>query len=176
MRHVGVWVTATALTVSVSVGLTPASGADKPRPIAAGMTVTMEYTLTLPDKTVADTTQGREPFSYVHGKQQIIPGLEKALTGLKPGEKKHITVAPEEGYGLYDAKRKLTVPKANVPPEVKVGTVLRSQDGQPATVLEITEDSVVVDTNHPLAGKPLVFDVTILKVEKPMETPQKTPH
>jgi FKBP-type peptidyl-prolyl cis-trans isomerase 2 len=144
--------------------------------IADGMRVTMEYTLILPDKTVADSTKGQPPFSYTQGKQEVIPGLEKALVGLKAGDKKHVTIPAAEAYGLYDEKKKVPVPKKNVPPDVKVGTKLRSQSGQEANVVEIKGDSVVVDVNHPLAGKDLTFDVNIVNVEKappPVPKPAK---
>jgi FKBP-type peptidyl-prolyl cis-trans isomerase SlyD len=156
---------AAALIMS-GMGLGSLAYAEKPLLIGDGMMVTLEYTLTLPDKTVADSTAGQAPFAYTQGNHEIIPGLEKALTGLKPGDKKRITVPAAEAYGLYDEKKKVTVPKSKVPPDVKVGTRLRSQDGMEAKVAEIKGDSVVVDVNHPLAGKDLTFDVNILKVEK----------
>jgi FKBP-type peptidyl-prolyl cis-trans isomerase SlyD len=148
------------------VGLGSPGAADKLLKIADGMKVTMEYTLTLPDKTVVDSTKGGPPFSYTQGKQEIIPGLEKALTGLKAGDKKNVTIPAAEAYGLYDEKKKVTVPKDKVPPDVKVGTRLRSQSGQEAKVVEVKGNSVVVDVNHPLAGKDLTFDVNIVNVEK----------
>ncbi|HZS10692.1 MAG TPA: peptidylprolyl isomerase [Nitrospirales bacterium] len=135
-------------------------------PIADGTKVTLEYTLMLPDKTVAETTVGQEPVSYVQGKQEILPGLEKALTGLTEGQRKTITLSPEDAYGVYDASKKVEVPKSRMPPDIQVGTRLRGQDGQEAKVEAIKGDTVVVDVNHPLAGKALIFDVHILKVEK----------
>jgi FKBP-type peptidyl-prolyl cis-trans isomerase 2 len=150
--------------------------AEKALQIADGLKVTLEYTLTLADKTVADSTAGQAPFSYVHGGHQIIIGLEKALTGLKAGDKKRVTIPAADAYGLYDKAKIVTVPKKNVPPETKVGAMLRSASGQPAKVLEIKGDSVVIDTNHPLAGQDLTFDVNILKVEQPPKaTPEKKP-
>ena len=87
-----------------------------------------------------------------------------------------MTILAPEAYGLYDKTRIITVPKKNVPPEAKVGAMLRSATGQSAKVLEIKGDSVVIDTNHPLAGKDLTFDVNILKVEHPPKaTPEKKP-
>ena len=135
-------------------------------PIADGTKVTLEYTLMLPDKTVAETTVGQEPVSYVQGKEEILPGLEKALAGLTEGQRKTITLSPEDAYGTYDANKKVEVPKNRMPPDIQVGTRLRGQDGQEAKVDAIKGDTVVVDVNHPLAGKSLTFDVHILKVEK----------
>jgi len=155
-----------ALVVGV-VGSGGMAGAEKAVQIADGMKVTLEYTLTLPDKTVADSTVGQAPLSYTQGKQEIIPGLEKALAGLKAGDKKRVTIPAAAAYGLYDEKRKVEVPKKNVPPEAKVGTRLRASNGAEAKVVELKGDVVVVDTNHPLAGKDLTFDVNIIKVEAP---------
>jgi FKBP-type peptidyl-prolyl cis-trans isomerase 2 len=139
----------------------------EPSPVIAdGAKVTVEYTLALPDKTVLETNVGKEPISYTQGNHEIIPGLEKALAGLKAGDKRHVTVTAEDAYGPYDEQKKVTVTKEQVPPEVKIGTRLRAQNGMEAKVLSIDGNSVVVDTNHPLAGKSLVFDINVLKVEK----------
>jgi FKBP-type peptidyl-prolyl cis-trans isomerase 2 len=143
----------------------PAS-ASKPEAVGNGTKVTLDYTLTLPDNTVADSTVGQEPMSYVHGAHQIIPGLEKELTGMKVGEKKQITVPSRDAYGPYDEKNKVTIPKERVPNNVQVGMLLRAREGgQPVRVIEVNEKEVVIDANHPLAGKDLHFDVKILNVE-----------
>jgi FKBP-type peptidyl-prolyl cis-trans isomerase 2 len=95
---------------------------------------------------------------------------------MKAGDKKRVTIPAADAYGVYDKAKIISVPKKNVPPETKVGTMLRSASGQPAKVLEIKGDSVVIDTNHPLAGKDLTFDVNVLKVEHPPKvTPEKKP-
>lgn len=169
-----VWIAAMAALVVSGVWLNGQASDEKALQIADGMQVTLEYTLSLPDKSVADSTDGQAPFSYMHGGHQIIPGLEKELTGLKAGNKKRVTIPAADAYGLYDKARIITVPKKNVPPEAKAGTMLRSASGQPAKVLEMKGDTVVIDTNHPLAGKDLTFDVNILKVEHPPKaTPEK---
>lgn len=154
-----------AVAAAGLAGLVGTACAEKALQVGDGMKVTMEYTLSLSDKTVVDSTAGQAPFSYTQGNQEIIPGLEKALTGLKAGDKKRVTIPAAEGYGLYDEKKKVTVPKKNVPPEAKVGTKLRAANGMEAKVVEVKADAVVVDTNHPLAGKDLTFDVNIVKVE-----------
>lgn len=154
-----------AAVVVGAVGLGGTACAEKAMPVGDGMKVTLEYTLTLPDKTVADSTAGQAPFSYTQGNQEIVPGLEKALTGMKAGDKKRIMVPAAAAYGLYDEKKKVEVPKKNVPPDAKVGTKLRASNGAEAKVVELKGDVVIVDTNHPLAGKDLTFDVNIVKVE-----------
>ena|SRR3989475_6541161 len=164
----GFGVTRIAITVLLGfAGSALPAQAEKTLQIADGLKVTLEYTLTLPDQTVADSTAGKEPFSYIHGEHEIIPGLEKGLAGLKAGDKKRIVLTAADAYGSYDEKKKVSVPKANVPPETKVGSLLHSEEGLEARVIQVSGDSVVLDMNHPLAGKDLVFDVDILKVEKP---------
>ena len=139
--------------------------------VADGLKVTLEYTLTLPDRTVADSNVGQPPFSYTQGAHQIVPGLEKALTGMKAGQSKHVEVAAQEGYGAYDQKARVTVEKGRVPAGVKTGDLLQSADGRTVKVLEVEEKTVLLDLNHPLAGKNLTFDVKILKVEKQAPPP-----
>jgi FKBP-type peptidyl-prolyl cis-trans isomerase SlyD len=146
----------------------PAAHGEKMLPISNGSKVTFDYTLTLADKTLVDSTVGKDPFIYIHGEHQINPvALEMALTGLKAGDKKRVTLPAAQAYGSYDENKRVKVPIRYVPPETKVGSLLRSQEGLEARVLEVTADSVVLDTNHPLAGKSLVFDVHILDVERP---------
>lgn len=138
--------------------------------VADGLNVSIEYSLELPDKTKIASNIGQEPVSYVQGEHQIVPGLEKALTGMKAGETKKVEVASADAYGAYDDKAKLTVERNQVPDDVEAGTLLSGPDGRPVKVLEVSKDSIVIDMNHPLAGKDLVFDVKVLKVEK-VETP-----
>lgn len=164
---------AVALAIFMSPTLYAGAAADQAPAIADGSKVTVEYTLALPDKTVLESNVGKEPISYTQGKQEIIPGLERALAGLKAGDKKHVTVPAEDAYGPYDEKKKVTVTKEQVPPEAQVGTRLRSQNGMEAKVVAIDGNSVVVDTNHPLAGKALVFDINVIKVEKQESKPAK---
>ncbi len=147
----------------------PAAPQEAAATIHDHMNVEMEYTLTADDK-VVDSTQGREPFKYVHGQGQIIPGLEKQLTGLHVGDSKDITVSSKEGYGPIDPSAFVEVPKTQLPKEVKpeVGLVLRGVDPDGhqfrATIHEIKDQTVTLDLNHPLAGKTLMFKVKILSV------------
>ena len=154
--------------------------------IADGKKISLEFTLSLDDKTQVQSNIGQEPMVYVHGTQQIIPGLEKQLTGLKAGETKHVEISPEDGYGPIDPKRTQEVDKDKIPEEArKVGSKLTGQgpQGQPmyAEVKEVKEKTLVLDLNHPLAGKKLIFDVKVLKVEnapspeKKVEMPGATP-
>ncbi len=135
--------------------------------VAAGREVSFEYTVRLKDKTVVGSNVGKDPVTYVHGRKQIIPGLEKALAGMKAGQSKHVEVPASEAYGPYDETARLTIDRSQVPPDTKPGTTLATHEGRPVKVLEVREDKVVIDLNHPLAGKDLVFDVKVLKVAAP---------
>ena len=139
--------------------------------IADGMTVTLEYTLSLPDATVVDSNVGDAPISYLHGAHEIVPGLERALTGMKAGDSKRIEVAAIDGYGAYDMKKRMTVEKSQLPDGIKDGDLLESPDGQLVRVVRVGDTDAVIDTNHPLAGKNLTFDVKVLKVDREPQAP-----
>lgn len=135
--------------------------------VGEGLRITLEYTLTLSDQNVVDSNVGQDPFTFTQGAHEIVPGLEKSLVGMKAGEKKRVEVPAAEGYGPYDKKARTTVEITRLPQNLKVGDVLKGSDDRLVKVLEVNEKSAVLDLNHPLAGKNLTFDVTILKVEKP---------
>jgi FKBP-type peptidyl-prolyl cis-trans isomerase 2 len=137
--------------------------------IAAGRTVSMEYTLTLDDGTTLDTNVGGEPLVFEHGSQQIIPGLEKQLEGLSAGESRTVVVVPEEAYGPVDPEAFQEVELEQIPGDARaVGTILVADDGsgnqRQVRVAEVRHESVLIDFNHPLAGKTLNFAVKILEV------------
>jgi len=138
--------------------------------VSDGKQVSLEYTLTLEDKSKIDSNVGKEPLVYTQGAHEIIPGLEKQVAGLKVGDSKRIEVSPAEGYGEVDPARKQEVEKTRIPEDArKVGAKLTGQgpQGQPifAQVTEVKDTTVVLDMNHPLAGKKLIFDIKLLKVE-----------
>jgi FKBP-type peptidyl-prolyl cis-trans isomerase SlyD len=152
-------------------GQTPSRFSFKPAAeIHEGAIVTIEYTLTDDAGAVIDTSAGKEPMTYVHGAGQIIPGLERALNGLKIGDHKKVQVPPEEGYGLPDEKAFQELPREKIPPDAqKVGAMLMTKgaDGRmiPIRVHKVSATTVVVDLNHPLAGKTLNFDVTVKDIK-----------
>jgi FKBP-type peptidyl-prolyl cis-trans isomerase SlyD len=135
-----------------------------------GSVVSLEYTLSGEDGKTIESNKGKEPLKYTHGGQQIVPGLEKGLAGMKPGEEKRVKVKPEEGYGPVDPKGFQEFPKDKIPSEaLKVGAMLTAKGPQgqqiPVRVHEIKEKTVVLDLNHPMAGKTLVFDIKVLDVQ-----------
>ncbi len=136
--------------------------------IKEGSKVKFDYTLTVDGK-VEDTSAGRGPLEYTHGAGQIIKGLEKELLGMNVGDKKTVTVAPEEGYGkvLEEAIRRVPKTAVGGAEHLKVGDMVGASNAGHtfrAIVKEITDTEVVLDFNHPLAGKTLLFDVEIKEI------------
>ncbi len=132
--------------------------------------MSFDYTHTDVSGKVIDSCKGKEPMNYTHGKGQIIPGLEKEMTGMAVGGEKKVTVKPEDAYGPVDPRAFQEVPKDKLPAEaLKVGTGLMAQgpqgQGVPVRVHEIKEQTVIMDFNHPLAGKTLSFDIKITNVK-----------
>jgi FKBP-type peptidyl-prolyl cis-trans isomerase SlyD len=132
--------------------------------------VSFHYTLTLNSGEEIDSSEGKDPLSIIVGAQQIIPGLEKELIGMKVGDKKKIVVQPEDGYGIKKDELIHVVNKDQVPnaAEMKVGETLRAQgDGGEmfeGVILESDDQNLKVDFNHPLAGQELSFDTEIVIV------------
>jgi FKBP-type peptidyl-prolyl cis-trans isomerase SlyD len=138
--------------------------------VQEGSFVSIEYTLTDDSGKVIDTNVGKEPLTYIQGAGQIVKGLERELNGLKVGEQKKVTVKPEDGYGLPNEKAFQEIPREKIPSEAqKAGMMLmtKAPDGRgvPIRVHEVREKTVVVDFNHPLAGKTLNFDVKIKDIK-----------
>ncbi len=177
-HRIGRWCTAGLLVAILTGTGLLAAGAQKDKlAVTSGMRVSIEYTLKLDDKTVLESNVGAKPFTYVQGAHQIIPGLEKALEGMKIGERKQVTVKPEEGYGLVKKEAFLEVKKEQIPPEaLKVGARVQGRDARGriirARVAEVKDKTVVLDFNHPLAGKTLYFDIKVVDIQKVTNTQQ----
>jgi FKBP-type peptidyl-prolyl cis-trans isomerase SlyD len=136
--------------------------------IGAKKAVTFHYSLKDDDGNVLDSSDGRQPLTYLHGEGNIVPGLEKALDGKKPGDEVKATVPPAEGYGERNEENILNVPRRRLPEgklEPGMSLHMRTDQGQVlATILGIKGDYVRIDANHPLAGKTLHFDVKVREV------------
>jgi len=132
--------------------------------------VSLEYRLHLGDGKVVDASEPGQPLAYMHGRGQIVPGLEGQLEGLSAGDAKQVVVVPAQGYGEHDPRGLQEVPRSMFPPDapLQAGLSISAQTAEgdviPITVREVKGDSVVVDLNHPLAGKTLHFDVTVREV------------
>lgn len=136
----------------------------------AGNAVKVHYTGKLEDGTVFDSSRDREPLNFTIGEGQVIPGFEQAVVGLEPGEATTTTIAPEDGYGTHREDLVVEIERDqlsdDMEPEVGQQLQLRLQDGRqvPVTVQEVTPDAIIIDANHPLAGKTLVFDIELVDV------------
>ena len=180
-RIVKLAVALVAVLASTASAQTPTPPASAPAPAAAprtngtvqnGSSVSIEYTLKDEGGQVLDTNKGKSPLTFTQGQQQIIPGLERELIGMHAGDEKKVVVKPEDAYGPIMPNAQTEVPKDAVPKEgLKVGTALMARSGsgetRPVVVKEIKENTVVLDLNHPLAGKTLFFDVKVLGVDAP---------
>lgn len=134
-------------------------------------TVKVNYTGKLSDGQIFDTSEGREPLEFTLGQGQLIPGFEKGVIDMKLNEKKTITIAKEEAYGDVNPALIQEVSKTDLPqdmtPEVGMGLVSKTQDGRETNlmVVEVKENTIVLDANHPLAGKDLVFDLEVVDIK-----------
>ena len=137
--------------------------------IIKGSTVGVHYTGKLTTGEVFDSSEGREPLKFQVGSGQIIPGFEEAVLGKQPGDKVTINIKPENAYGEVRKDLFVKVPLDKMPGEVQVGQSLQAvgADKRPVQVVvkEVNEDHIVIDGNHPLAGKELVFDIEVVDVQ-----------
>jgi FKBP-type peptidyl-prolyl cis-trans isomerase SlyD len=136
--------------------------------VSQGKVISLEYTVKLEDGQVVDTNVGGEPLTYTQGAHQIIRGVESAVEGMEVGQTKQAIVSPAEGYGDRDPDALHEISKEKVPQEAKVGTQLHGKDSSGReirpTVSAIKDETVVLDFNHPLAGKTLHFDLKVLNI------------
>jgi FKBP-type peptidyl-prolyl cis-trans isomerase SlyD len=142
--------------------------------------VSLHYTLSLANGEIIDSSRGGEPFTFLVGHQQIIPGLEAGLMGMQEGEKKTVQVAAKDAYGERDENLVQTVDRSLIPETIELyeGLVLsgRSESGHEIEVVvkSFNDREVVLDMNHPLAGEDLTFDVEILEIRD--ATPEELAH
>lgn len=138
--------------------------------VKTGDTVHIHYTGTLEDGTTFDSSEGRDPLKFTVGSGEIIPGLDKAVPGMEVGEKKQVEVAADDAYGQPNPEAQQAVPRGEIPDHIplELGTQLQVQtpNGQtmPVTVVQVTEEEVTLDANHPLAGKDLTFDIELVAI------------
>ena len=140
--------------------------------VAEDSVVSIEYTLTDDAGNVIDQSAGRGPLSYVHGRGDMVPGLERALSGRRVGDEVSVSVSPKDGYGAYDNTLMFEVPRAELPSSIQPARGMRlivsDADGRqlPVTVLAVKSDSIIMDGNHPLACMTLHFDLRTKSARK----------
>lgn len=136
----------------------------------SGDTVKIHYTGRLEDGTVFDSSANREPLEFTLNGGQVIPGFEQAVLGMSPGESKTEKIPMDQAYGPHRSEMVLEVNREQMPPELQpeVGQQLQVQqpDGQtiPVFVTEVTDSTVTLDANHPLAGEDLTFDIELVEI------------
>jgi peptidylprolyl isomerase len=156
------------LTVALMVGCGSASGA------AVGDTVTVNYTGTLDDGTVFDSTVDGEPLTFVIGDGTMITGFDEAVRGMEVGEVKTVTIPAAKAYGEYDAELVIVLTWGELGRDVMVGdeVMLQNVDTEEIryfTVISISDTGVTLDGNHPLAGEDLTFEIEMVSIEKSAE-------
>jgi len=145
--------------------------------------VDIHYTLTDDDGQILDTSGGGgEPLSYLHGAQNLVPGLERRLTGRKIGDQFSVSVAPEEGYGARDDAQLDSIPRTDLPegmaPQVGMELAAEMPDGTvfPIWIKAVDEENIHVDANHPLAGQTLHFEIEVVSVRAATEVEMEHGH
>jgi len=140
--------------------------------VIRGNKVKVHYTGSFEDGEVFDSSVGKEPFVFDAGMAQVVPGFDLAVVGMEEGEKKTVNLQPELAYGEKQdeliAELKLDVLPENIKPEVGMALQVPSEDGGTIAVkiIEIKEDTFVIDGNYPLAGKTLIFEIELLEIVK----------
>ena len=135
-----------------------------------GNIVRVHYTGRLDDGSVFDSSEGGEPLEFTIGQGQMIPGFEQGVVGMELGESRTVTIAADQAYGVYQPQGVIEVDRSEIPPTIQLEVGLQLQatgpDGHPAqlTVIELSEDKVKMDGNHPLAGKDLTFEIEVIGI------------
>ncbi|HQJ09001.1 MAG TPA: peptidylprolyl isomerase [Deltaproteobacteria bacterium] len=138
-----------------------------------GDTVRVNYTGRSEDGTVFESSVGLAPLEFTIGYDEVVQGFEDAVLGMHPGEKKTVTVQPEEGFGLYDEDLVFEVGKEELPegfiPQVGMDFDMVDDEGREVsgTIIEVSPDAVLVDTNAPLAGKAVIYEIELLEIKPP---------
>lgn len=151
-----------------------------PTKVQNGLVVGIVYKVKLEDGEVVDESEPGDPLYYLHGADNIVPGLEKALVGLGLNESKTVKVTPEEGYGEYDEDATEEVERSMFPADMELepGLMLTLEDDQgnlmDAVITDIADEVVTLDFNHPLAGETLYFEVKVVEIRD--ATPEEREH
>ena len=140
------------------------------QPARSGDTVRVHYTGRLDDGSVFDSSDGRDPLQFEVGSGQVIPGFDRAVTGMVPGEARSVTIEASDAYGDRRDDLILVVVRTQLPPDLQpeVGQQLQlSQEGTAfaVTVADVTADAITLDANHPLAGETLTFDLHLVGID-----------
>lgn len=140
-------------------------------PAQSGDTVKVHYTGTLDDGSIFDSSRVRdEPLEFTIGKRMLLPGFEDAVVGLDLNESRSVSLSAEDAYGPHDPSQIIEMPRNQVPTELDLDIGVRLQGQSPEgervlfTIIDITDTGLMLDANHPLAGKPLTFDIELVEI------------
>ena len=139
-------------------------------PVASGNTIKIHYHGRLNDGTVFDSSNGRPPLEFTVGAGSVIKGFDDGVKGMSVGEKKTIEIPFPEAYGPEDPSMIIEFPKQQLPedlhPEIGMQLNMNNASGEqfPVVVSEVNEDSIILNANHPLAGKDLIFDLELVEI------------
>jgi len=139
-------------------------------PVKKGDKIKVDYTGTLEDGTVFDTSEGKHPLEFEVGEGKLIKGFDEAVIGMEKDEEKEVTLKPEEAYGPHNPESIKKIPRANLPadqdPQPGMMLMLKTPDGRqfPAKIVEADDKEVTIDLNHPLAGKTLKFKIKVVEI------------
>ena len=128
-----------------------------------GAVVLMEFTITVPESRIVIP---KNVSQFVPGHHELLPNIEKALTGMKKGDEKRIDLSSDEAFGPYDETKRGVISAESLPPDTQPGTILTTEEGVPFVVTELAGPVASVDFNHPLAGKTLLFWIKIVSITK----------
>ncbi|MEX1021829.1 MAG: FKBP-type peptidyl-prolyl cis-trans isomerase [Dehalococcoidia bacterium] len=131
-----------------------------------GSNVSVHYRGILDDGTEFDSSEGRDPLPFTVGAGEVIAGFDEAVVGMEVGEKKTFRLDPEQAYGERSDERIITVPAEQAPEGLEAGQQVMLGNA-PATVVEVGDEGVKVDANHPLAGEALTFEIELVSIEQP---------
>jgi FKBP-type peptidyl-prolyl cis-trans isomerase 2 len=134
--------------------------------VQEGAVVLMEFTITVPESQLVIP---KNISQFTPGHHELLPNLEKALTGMKKGDEKRVDLPSDDAFGPYDETKKGVISTESLPPGTQPGTIFTTEEGVPFVVTELSGPVASIDFNHPLAGKHLIIDVKILNVESPTQ-------
>lgn len=140
--------------------------------VKSGDTVKVHYTGKLEDGTIFDSSASRDPLEFTVGEQRVISGFENAVVGLGVGDKKSVSISPQDGYGEYTTDLVATINRSQIPADIEPapGLVLQGDtpNGPMKFMITVVEgDNVTLDGNHPLAGKQLNFEIEVMDIVRP---------
>jgi FKBP-type peptidyl-prolyl cis-trans isomerase 2 len=166
MTQSELWVAAAALVGMLAPPLMLYVWAEGDSVVQEGSVVLMEFTITVPESQLVIP---KNVSQFTPGHHELLPNLEKAITGMKQGEEKRVDLSSDDAFGPYDETKKGIISSESLPPGTQPGTIFTTEEGVPFVVTELSGPVASIDFNHPLAGKHLIIDVKILNVETPTQ-------